>query len=230
MINIQEWKREVKKFNSELNSLLDNNSNKKDLYYGFEVFDGKIIKHPKVLFIGINPGKGDINLKERDIFETGRISYLDVFDEEYRYHLAEKTINFFKLIGWSDKKIKKLLETQVVKTNFYHLATENLNDLKSVLNDINYRKEYNNKSAEFSIQLINILKPKILILEGKSVFDNIVEQCYGKKVWNLNNYGYLFDEKNNTHIIGYSRARNFTNIDRKHFINKLKQICIDSNL
>src|SRR5690606_38977076 len=112
------------------------NSNKKDLYYGFEVLDGKIIEQPRILFIGINPGKGN-GTKERNIFETERISYLDYFDEDYRYHLAEKTIKFFKIIGWTDDKIKNVFENEVMKTNFYHLATENVTDLNSVLNDIN---------------------------------------------------------------------------------------------
>lgn len=229
MRNIKKWKTEVKKYNLELYKKLEINSNKKKLYYGFEVIDGKIIQQPKILFIGINPGKGD-GVKEKNIFETDRISYLDFFDEDYRYHLAEKTINFFKLIGWDEEKIKSIFEKEVVKTNFYHLATKSLSDLNTILNDINYKKEYFKKSAEFSIQLINLLKPKVLILEGKSVFDNIVEQCYGEKVWNSNNYGYLFDKQNNTHIIGYSRGRNFTNIDRTHFTNKLKEICIDSQI
>lgn len=229
MTNIEEWKTEVKKYNSELNEKLKISSNKKELYYGFEVLDGKIIEQPKILFIGINPGKGD-GEKGKNIFETDRISYLDFFDEDYRYHLAEKTINFFKLIGWNDEKIKNTFEKEVVKTNFYHLATENVSDLTTILNDINHKEEYFKKSAEFSIQLINLLKPKILILEGKSVFDNIVEQCYGKKVWNSNKYGYLYDNKNNTHIIGYSRGRDFTVKDRAHFTNKLKEICVKSQI
>lgn len=235
MESIKKWKIKVKEFNSELNKKLVLNSNIKDLHYGFEVFDGRIIEQPKILFIGINPGKGN-GKRDRNIFDTERISYLDVYNSDYKedyingYHLAEKTIKFFKLINWGDNKIKKCFEKDVMKTNFYHLATEDISDLKSVLNNIGYKNQYFKKSAEFSIQLINILKPKILILEGKSVFDNIVKECYEKNVWNSNKYGYLFDEQNNTHIIGYSRGRDFTNENRSHFINKLKEICLQSKV
>lgn len=235
MKNINEWKSKVNEFNSELSKKLELDSNKKDLYYGFEVFDGRIIEQPKILFIGINPGKGN-GRKNRNIFDTEKISYLDIYNIDYKddyengYHLAEKTIKFFKQIDWEDKKIKNCFEQDVMKTNFYHLATEDISDLKSVLKDIDYKEEYFKKSAEFSIQLINILKPKILILEGKSVFDNIVKECYEKNVWSSNKYGYLFDKQNNTHIVGYSRGRDFTNEDRTHFTNKLKEICIQSKI
>ena len=145
-------------------------------------------------------------------------------DYPNRYHLAEKTIKFFKLIDWSDIKIKETLENEVVKTNFYHLVTENLEDLKKVISDIDYSKEYFEKSAEYSIQLINILKPEVLILEGKLVFESIVGECYRKNVWNSNGYGYYFDKENNTHILGYSRGRDFTNENRSYFTEKLKEI------
>jgi hypothetical protein len=224
-----EWKKEVKNYNSNFNQLLESNSNFKDLYYGFEVIDGKIIDNPSILFIGINPGKGN-GKYGKDILETNQVSYLDIFDENYkddypnRYHLAEKTIKFFRLIGWSDSKIKEIFAKGVVKTNFYHLATENITDLKKVLNDIDQSDDYFKKSAEFSIQLINILQPKVIILEGKSVFNNIVKECYCKNVWNDKGFGYHFDEENNSHILGYSRGRDFSNDHRSFFIEKLKEI------
>jgi hypothetical protein len=226
--NITEWKNQVQEYNNHLNQILKKDSNFKDLYFGFEVFDGKPKINPEILFLGINPGRGNGKF-ERDTFQTDQISYLDIYNEDYRddypntYHLAEKTIKFFRLIGWDEQKIKSVFENGVVKSNFYHLATENSAHLKKVLSDINHSKNYFEKSAEFSIQLINILKPKTVILEGKSIFENIVEQCYDKKVWNENGFGYYFDEKNNTNIIGYSR-RNFTNENRTHFTNKLKEI------
>lgn len=227
--DLSEWKKQVKEYNFELNKLLDEKSNFKESYFGFEVFDGKPIDNPDILFIGINPGCGSGQFS-RDTFETEQISYLDIYDENYRddypntYHLAEKTIKFFKLIGWSENKIKSVFTKRVIKTNFFHLATEDIADLKKVINDIDFNDEYFKKSAEFSIQLINITKPKVVILEGKSVFQNIVEQCYEKDAWNDEGFGYLFDNQNNTHIIGYSRGRNFSNDNRTHFTNKLKEI------
>jgi len=61
------------------------------------------------------------------------------------------------------------------------------------------------------------------ILEGKLFFDNIVEECYGKKVWTDDGYGYYFDVENECHIIGYNR-RNFSNENRSSFVEKLSEI------
>jgi len=110
MNTINEWENTVKQYNIELGNRLKTNPLKRDLHYGFEVFDGKIIDNPQIMFIGINPGRGNGEYG-RDTFETEQISYLDIFDENYRqdypktYHLAEKTINFFRLVGWDNDKI-----------------------------------------------------------------------------------------------------------------------------
>ena len=227
MKDILHWKQEVEKYNAALSGILDEKSNHKDLYYGFEVIDGKLIENPEILFIGINPGRGN-GKKGRNIFETNQISYLDVYNEDYRedyengYHLAEKTIRFFLKAGWDDHKIKEVISERVVKTNFFHLATLNRTDLEKVLQDVNSSNEYFSKSAEFSIQLINILKPRVIILEGKTVFDFIVEECYEEKVWNAKDFGYFFDKPNQSHILGYNR--NISNENREYFVKKLKEV------
>lgn len=225
--DILQWKKEVESYNSGLKELLDKDSNYKDLFYGFEVIDGKLIENPEILFIGINPGRGNGEYG-KNIFSTSRISYLDIYDESYEtdyengYHLAEKTKRFFHKAGWDDHKIKKVFSERVVKTNFYHLATLNKTDLKKVLQDVDRSNEYFKKSAEFSIQLINILKPKVIILEGKTVFDFIVKECYEEKVWNDKDFGYFFDKSNQSHILGYNR--NISNENREYFVKKLKEV------
>lgn len=227
MRNIQEWKKEVESYNTALKEKLDKHSNFIDLYYGFEVFDGRLIESPDILFIGINPGKGNGEYS-RNIFETDKISYLDKYDENYKldyengYHLAEKTVRFFEKAEWSEDKIRKVFSERVVKTNFYHLSTANKADLQKVLKDVDLESVYFHKSAEFSIQLINILKPKVVILEGKFVFDFIVKECYEKEVWTSRDFGYHFDEPNQSHILGYNR--NISNENREYFVQKLKEV------
>lgn len=233
MESISTWKIEVKDYNESLQNLLDNKSSKKDLYYGFEVIDGQLIEKPTILFIGINPGIGS-GKYNRDIFETEQISYLDIFNEDYRedypdkYYLAEKTIAFFADIGWEEKKIQKFFGNKVVKTNFYHLATKDVKALSAVLRDIDHKDKYFAKSAEFSISLIKVLRPKVVILEGKTVFQNIVKECYELDNWdNDKGFGYHHDQDNNVHIIGYKRRGNLTLDQRSQFIAKLKVILKD---
>lgn len=223
MDTLKNWTSEVKEFNKEFSKKLNQESNHKDLFYGFEVFDGKIIDKPLILYIGINPGKGN-GLKNRDIFTTERLSYLDLFEGNYRYHLAEKTIKFLRAI-WSEEKIKRVWKNETMKTNFYHLATDNLSDLNTVLNDIKYSKEYFKKSAEFNLRLIKLLKPAIVILEGKTVFDFIVGECYEKKAWNTEHkYGYFYDDVNKIHLLGHSRERGYSAEYYNYFSIKVKEI------
>lgn len=227
MKDVLEWKKEVENYNSNFKQELDNRSNFKEMYYGFEVMDGKLIDNPEILFIGINPGKGNGEY-DRDVFETNQISYLDKYDEDYRvdyentYHLAEKTVRFFEKMEWEDSQIIDFFSNKVVKTNFYHLATENKSDLEIILRDLKIKDDYFNKSALFSIQLINVLKPKVVILEGKSVFEFIVKECYSKNAWTDKEFGYHFDEANQSHILGYNR--NISNENRDYFVEKLKEV------
>jgi hypothetical protein len=229
MNRLIEWKNSVKEYNLTLCNSLNKSSNFKELYYGFEVIDGKLIENPDILFVGINPGKGN-GERGKDVFETEQISYLDVFDENYKsdypksYHLAEKTIKLFRLMGWDDLKINEFLLKKVTKTNFYYLITENIKDLETVINDINYGRLYHKKSADFLIQLMDIIKPKIVIFEGKKSFENLVKVCYEKDVWNKNNFGYFYDVDKAIHLIGYSRSRNYTNQNRYEFVKKLIEI------
>ena len=124
--NLTKWKKEVYEFNTQLVKLLNEKSNHKDLYFGFEIFDGKPITNPEILFIGINPGRGNEE-SDKNLIETDQISYLDIYNDDYRddypntYHLAEKTIKFFRLINWGDEKIKRKKKKKVLKTNFFNL-------------------------------------------------------------------------------------------------------------
>ena len=226
--DLKEWETKVKAHNVKLEKRLKEHSNYKDLFYGFNVIDGKLIAKPEILIIGINPGSGDKIYGKND-FETERLSYLDVFNDDYRddypntYHLAEKTIKIFRAVGWSEEKIKEAFKNKVLKTNFYHLITAKGDDINTITTDISYKSDYDHQSAEFAIQLINLTQPKLLLLEGKRAFDAIVKECYEENVWNKDNFGYLYDKPNNTHIFGYARS-GFTNENHAVFVEKLKEI------
>ncbi|WP_419211122.1 hypothetical protein ACNR9Q_10245 [Maribacter sp. X9] len=134
-MNIQSWRQQVICYNSVLNDRLKLNIAAKELYYGFDVIDGKLLSNPDILIIGANPGKGNENDHYKVKFSTDRISYLDIYNQDYKndykngYHLAEKTLRLFELAGWSDHKIIALLENRAVKTNFYHIITDNINTI-----------------------------------------------------------------------------------------------------
>ncbi len=211
---LEKWKSEVCEYINSLNSQLKNNEEAKKLYYGFELIDGELKPSPEILFIGINPGKG---IGKRDYLVkpfSERISYLDYFDNEYRYHLAESVIEILKLTGMSLEEVKFKLEHNCVKTNLYHIVTDSEKEIKQCLNHLGKDsfKQYYRECANFCSALIKLMSPKVVIFEGKSSYDVIVGDWLGQtKTWDKENeFGYFYAEKENIHYIGLKR--NYSNI------------------
>ncbi len=234
-MNIQDWKTKVIAYNEQLNQQLKNNEAVKNLYYGFEVIDGKIIENPEILFVGINPGKGGGNPHYEVIFESEQVSYLDVFDEGYLedyekgYALAEFSIGVLKKIGIKD--IISYFQNKCVKTNLKHIITGTEPDIKKTLQILGSESygDYYNMSNELCMDLIKTLKPKLVIFEGKSVYDCIITDCYEQiKTWNYNDdYGYYFDAELNCHYLGYKRNA-FGGVDTKEDV--IAEKILDLNL
>ena len=165
-------------------------------------------------------------------FEGDYLSYLepfypkDVYKKLYpnKYHLAEKTLRYFRTMGWDDEKIKATFTNKTVKTNFYHIATENGATIDKTLSLIGEKSEYYKKSAAFIIQLIEIIKPKVVILEGKTVYNLMLAEWHpNKKDWKNNGFTHVVDKKLNTTFISYKRT-GFTVKNRTDFAQKLKEI------
>ncbi|MEH6659828.1 hypothetical protein [Leeuwenhoekiella marinoflava] len=212
-MNIELWKSKVATYNETLNELLKSNQEAKELYYGFDVIDGQLIDKAEVLFIGVNPGKGSGELHHTVVMENEKPSYLDVYLEDYRkiykrpYRLAEYAVDVFKGLGFTDDKIEAFFEKNCIKTNLYHIITNNQGDIKKALKAVGKEKEYYEKSCEFSFDLIKATQPKLVIFEGKSVYDAIVyDCCWATDTWNHESQtGYYFIEDLNVHCIGFKR-------------------------
>lgn len=223
---IKEWEIEVNNYLKSVNEKLLENNLSKELYYGFEVIDGKIIENPEILFIGINPGFGNEERHYEVKFDSERISYLDYYDNYYNYALARETIKLLKSVGFTNEEVIYKFENKCVKTNLYHIITRQSKDIKKCINHSTIPfDEYYIKSIEFCISLIKIIKPKIVIFEGKEVFNEIIIGCYEKNnSWNKElDFGYYYSESENIHFLGYKRL--FSNIlNKENLSKKIKQI------
>ncbi|MET3012861.1 hypothetical protein [Flavobacterium psychrophilum] len=210
---VENWKLSVQNYLDNLNNILINYEKCKELYFGFEVIDGLLIENPKILFIGINPGAGNGKKEYKIKMNSERISYLDYFDDEYNYPLAKETIEVFKIAGFSENEIIDLFTNSVVKTNLFHITTRLETDIKKCFDlcpELSYN-EYWKKSVEFTINLIKTINPNIVIFEGKSVYDNIVKECYEiKNSWNEYGVAHYYSDEDKCHFIGYKRL--FSNI------------------
>jgi hypothetical protein len=213
MKTIEDWKKEVIAYNTQLNEQLQQNEQAKLLYYGFDVIDGQIIKNPDILFIGINPGQGNGNRHFEVIIDSEQMSYVDVYNTDYKtqyiggYTLAEFTIDIIRNLGIAESDIQDYMLEKCVKTNLYHIITNNTTDIKSCLDTIANYGDYYNKSNYFCVELIKLLQPKIVVFEGVGAYNPIIEDCCeAKHTWNKEgNLAYFTIDELNVHGIGYKR-------------------------
>ena len=221
-ISYNNWKSDIANKLASLKIKIDQNEIAKSLYGGFYVWDSKFIENPEIMFIGINPGNGNPNNSGKIITEPEQqISYMEFLDgENDSYVLAKETIKAFEMAGFSIPEIRELLNEKSIKTNFYYLITKNQNDISKCINQIeDYDfKEFWKQSYEWTGQLIELTNPKIIICEGKSVFDIIKDyDDISESNWK-NDCGYLI-RPNGQIIIGYNRV--FSNIKNKVELSEL---------
>ena len=212
----ENWEKNVLKSLDDLKYKLDQKKETKELYNGFYVWDSKLIFQPKIMFVGINPGDGNPNNdKNIKVKPEKQMSYLEYLDgENPTYTLAKETVDVLQKSGLSIPQIKNLLNNESVKTNFHYVITKNQSDIKKCFNLIR-AKEFNDfwmQSYKWTGDLIDIIKPKMIICEGKAVFDIIKDyEDYTEFEWK-NDCGF-FKRSDGIIVIGYSRV--FSNIKNK---------------
>lgn len=219
-----EWEQNVLENLQNLKTKIDQNEQAKKLYGGFYIWDSKFIENPEIMFIGINPGNGNLNnngsitIKPEE--QMSFLEYLDPDDPNIGYTLARETIDVFKKSDYSLTQIVELFNNKSIKTNFQYLITTNESHIKKCLNLID-NQEYKNywlQSYNWTGDLINIMKPKVIICEGKGVFDIIKDyDDYTDFQWK-DNCGSLKRE-DGTIVIGYSRI--FSNIKNKNGLSEI---------
>jgi len=178
----------------------DEITRKVDKYYkGIQVFFSPLIYKPKVMFIGINPGAGFYNENNRPVKRYSPLENNEYY--HYDYRLAQQTQKLFEMSGLGKEELKS-----TVKTNCFFFATKNQKELFQMLSHLKSKKVYN-KSAEWTDRLVDLVKPEIIICEGKSAFERFLE----KKDHSRMDCGkVLYSDYKGAKVIGY--RRNFSNI------------------
>jgi hypothetical protein len=166
-------KSEIDEWIANFYDLCDKDDRLESLCLGWRVFFSPLIKEPDILFIGINPGAGweGIDLEHKDKLN---LEYLN-----YNYDLARETKSVFEEAGLS------YLLNNSVKTNYYFSITRSQNEiyeLAKIMGEASSNTMNNiffEKSRSWTLRLIDIISPKLIICEGKEVFINI------KRAFNL---------------------------------------------
>src|SRR5690606_23059943 len=128
--------------------------------------------------------------------------------------LAIETIKSFELAGYSIAEIRELLNEKSIKTNVYYLITKNQTDISKCINQLDSYSfnDFWQKSYHWTRQIIKLTNPKVIVCEGKSVFDTIKDyDDVSESEWK-NDCGHCI-RPNGQVIIGYNRI--FSNIKNK---------------
>ena len=173
-----------------------------------------LIIRPKVMFIGINPGAGFFNTNNRHVKRFSPLENSEYLKGEYR--LAQQTRKLFDKAGLTSEDLKNS-----VKSNCFFFATKNEKELHQFLSHLKPTKVYN-KSEKWIDDLVNLIKPSIIICEGKSAFSRFVKN---KNCEINDSENVLYTKWNDIKIIGYKR--NFSNILEINNVAKRLKYCAE---
>jgi hypothetical protein len=195
-------------------------SREESIYKGTVILFSQLLHRPPFLFIGINPGAGYFNstgnnYRENELNPDPGFEYVDA-ENDYDYTLARQTRDVF-----AQTRFKDCLSA-CVKTNLFYTCTSNARELYQ-FNDIVKEKHgvnYWELSAEWTREIIGIVKPTVIICEGKSVINRLASY-YGMDVYWHNEIG-SFQINGGSRVIGYKRRYSHI-LNRVSLINALNE-------
>lgn len=217
----ENMKPEIKQFHNEVMGKLNTNEEILKLYCGWKVWFSQIIDEPQILFIGINPGGGeggDLTLEP-----DGELQY--IYDKA-NWPLKNDTINVFN-------DLRDIVDlSNCIKTNYYYLATKSPKDIEKIGDFLGRNKDnsglgdrFFKNSKKWTRQILEIIKPKLLVCEGKSAFDFLIQHALESRVeTNGKNVFSSYNEIIKTNILYYKRRKGGGIIDKDLLIKKLREL------
>jgi hypothetical protein len=211
---LQQWTNETKLKLAYFLNEIEKVPEAYELMKGFEVWDSPVFFNPKIMFMGINPGTGNPNIKvaiNTDGMEE--ISYLHYKDGDnhYNYPLANTTYKILYGLGYSHEQARTLL-SKSVKTNFFFIATATVADIQACFRKVSKEllDEYMPWQYNAINELIEIIAPEIIICEGVKAYDHVLDGMYPEdKSFPLGEET-LYFETPKVKVAGY--RRNFSTI------------------
>ena len=198
---------EVAILNKELLAEIELNPNGdlKKVYKGCQILYSPLVFNPKFMFIGINPGAGYSNYEKKYVEK-----YLELESHEYITHAKNiKHPIAMQTVKMMEKSNLEVLLSKSVKSNFYYFATANEKELKQLIDSDkkNLKLNIHLQSRNWTIELINVIKPEIIICEGKNSFEKITKVLNANidKTVILKNDGVNISQTGNLKIVGYHR-------------------------
>lgn len=141
--NLKNLKKDVKSFAKKIVKIAKTDEKVRDLYKGTKIFFSPVVKNPKFMFLGINPGVSPAAKENKLKCEVKPMKKMDYSAEDYRLANGWKYI-----FGEKDGMLNRmdLLENSF-KTNFYYVTTKDMDSLYELLNLL--KNKYNLTEESF---------------------------------------------------------------------------------
>ena len=217
----EKMKPEIQLFHNEVMEKLNTNEEILKLYCGWKVWFSQIIDEPQILFIGINPGGGeggDLTLEP-----DGELQY--IYDNT-NWPLNNDTKKVFH-------KLKDVVDlSNCIKTNYYYLATKSPKDIEKIADFLGRNKDnsglgdrFFKNSKGWTRQILEIIKPKLIVCEGKSAFDLITQYALESKVErNREDVYSTYNEILKTNILYFKRGLGGRILNKDLLVEKLREL------
>lgn len=186
-------------------------NSKESAYKGIQLYFSPL-HESEILFIGINPGAGYFNYTKELVKRFKPLRTFEYVGQ--KYYLATQTKKIFIELGLEKVFYKS------IKINHFPFATKDERDLNMLLAKYNDDHKIYYFSKQFVQKTIDIVKPKLIICEGKSSFDRLKSILNLETLeYNENTYVMKDDE---CIIIGYKRHLSYIK-SKDEFKSKIKK-------
>lgn len=220
---------EVKEMDKQILEICKSDKEIDSKYTGIEIYFSPLVVNPTIMLLGINTGAGYLKWCGKRPQEFGPRNKMDYIENLHPF--ARQNRKLFESIGRID-----LLEN-AFKTNLYYIGTEKQEYIEKLFTSLQKITgiDYYKKFHQYTKTFIENIKPKILICEGRYVFDcikfiyNIEEKNIRKFDGKIPDAEITVTKLNDIHVIGYNR-RSSSIINRDKLAEVLKQLIDDNKL
>lgn len=129
---------------------------------GFAIFYSPLKKDAKIAIIGYNPGGGSESFAIEDVRMPSEHEY-----HTAKYPLAKKVCKIFSEAGLDIR--------ETVKFNLIFFRSKKANEMNN--------RELIHFSEQKVMQILNQLRPKLIITEGFATFERLLQLKNGKKIY-----------------------------------------------
>lgn len=204
---------EVSKVAKKILSFTETCRRADEIYKGCQILFSQLIYKPEIMFIGINPGAGYWDCYGKRVDKLDPQPQLEYLDDTYvdckygkdqvnNYPLARQTLKVFEMAG------KEKLLRNAVKSNYLYFATMNkkeFNELNRLLEQAGTLQNIADLADDWTRRIIDMIKPKVIICEGKMVFDWVWELVMGKPSANWKKEHAIAANADGLCLVGYKR-------------------------